>query len=57
LKNILENSDGLEEIRTPDLRRVNRDLRAIKPYFSKRDLFNALSETVKELDQNNWSRH
>jgi hypothetical protein len=45
--------DGLEEIGTPDLRRVNRNGSQIKPYFSKKDLYNALSEVMKELDQNN----
>jgi integrase len=32
---------------------VNRDSNPIKPYFSKKDPYNALSETIQELDQNN----
>lgn len=32
---------------------VNCHLSTIKPYFSKNDLYNVLSEVMKELDQNN----
>ena len=52
----INNSHGLEEIRTPDLRRVSCDSDTIKPYFSKKDLYKALSETIKELDQNNLTK-